>query len=429
MRTEDAWAALKAAKGTGKPGGVRIKEGMPCLALLCRGGAGYWTYTYRNHVTGDLTATCLGTLDTMSPLQARQAAKNFRPEAVVRDPITGKRLRGTAPVTSPAVIRQEPASPPPSVEDRGKGTFGYWAEKYLTNRPGKKAWTTDTIGRRTRWLRELCAPLTALPIESITREQIAEIIQPKDADGEPQWDGVRERARLVIETVFSHADVKNPASLTRLKTLLRARPEEKAEVPQPSMPWQDVPDFMVELGSIKDVAAARALKFLILTGVRKGDVLGAKWEQFNPTDQYIRDGKPVPASKHLETDIPPWSWNIPRTKNGRPHRVPLSLAARALLGTPEGPKVRVFAVAKGRLAKPCKGHRSDQPGRDAVPHGFRTTVKQWAIKHGVPREISEAVIEHVEKKKDKAERAYDRDDRYSERIPVMDRWAAYVTSR
>ncbi|WP_457298546.1 tyrosine-type recombinase/integrase [Phyllobacterium sp. P5_D12] len=54
--------------------------------------------------------------------------------------------------------------------------------------------------------------------------------------------------------------------------------------------------------------AARALTFLILTAARSGEVLGAKWDEFDFDNQ---------------------DWTVPaaRMKAGRPHRVPLSTQA------------------------------------------------------------------------------------------------------
>ena len=78
-----------------------------------------------------------------------------------------------------------------------------------------------------------------------------------------------------------------------------------------AMPWQDVPAFMSQLSDIGSTAAD-ALRFVILTAARSGEVTGAKWD---------------------EIDFKARTWTIPaaRMKMNRVHVVPLSDAALALL--------------------------------------------------------------------------------------------------
>ena len=46
------------------------------------------------------------------------------------------------------------------------------------------------------------------------------------------------------------------------------------------MPLNDVPQFMRELRS-RDAVAARCLEFAVLTSVRTGEALGARWEEID----------------------------------------------------------------------------------------------------------------------------------------------------
>jgi integrase len=78
-----------------------------------------------------------------------------------------------------------------------------------------------------------------------------------------------------------------------------------------AMPYAEVPAFMGALRS-RDATAARALEFAILTAARSGEVLGARWEEF---------------------DLAGAIWTVPagRMKGGREHRVPLSKRALELV--------------------------------------------------------------------------------------------------
>jgi integrase len=66
------------------------------------------------------------------------------------------------------------------------------------------------------------------------------------------------------------------------------------------------------LAARPDQAAANAVRLLLLTGARRGEVLGASWDQFD-----------------LDAGI--WTKPSAHTKQKREHRVPLSAPARALL--------------------------------------------------------------------------------------------------
>ena len=63
-------------------------------------------------------------------------------------------------------------------------------------------------------------------------------------------------------------------------------------------------------------------------------------------------------------------------------------------------------------------------GIDAVPHGFRSTFRDWCSESArVPREVAEACLAHAVKG---VEGAYARSDLLDLRRKLMDRWAAYL---
>ena len=97
------------------------------------------------------------------------------------------------------------------------------------------------------------------------------------------------------------------------------------------------------------------------------------------------------------------TWTIPgeRTKNGRPHTVPLSpLAVAILKGLPKRDKV-VF-LARGRSATPYDGYSKAKPALDALAgitgwtlHDLRRTAATGMAKHGVPPHVVERILNHV----------------------------------
>ena len=64
-------------------------------------------------------------------------------------------------------------------------------------------------------------------------------------------------------------------------------------------------------------------------------------------------------------------------------------------------------------------------GIGAVPHGFRSSFRDWAAERtNHPREVVEAALAHVVQ--NKVEAAYARSDLFERRRRLMDDWAAYL---
>ena len=153
-----------------------------------------------------------------------------------------------------------------------------------------------------------------------------------------------------------------------------------------------------------------AFEFLVLTAARSGEVRLATWD---------------------EIDMDAATWTVPgeRMKAGRDHRVPLSDRALAILD-----EARVLRDATN-LAFPGtrRGPLSDMTlskllrdlGIDAVPHGFRSSFRDWAGERtNFPREVCETALAHVNP--NKVEAAYARSDLFAKRRDLMERWALYL---
>ena len=103
-------------------------------------------------------------------------------------------------------------------------------------------------------------------------------------------------------------------------------------------------------------------------------------------------------------------------------RVKLLDAARALsngnpLVFPSGRGKRLTDMALSGLLKTL--------GIPAVPHGFRSTFRDWAAEEtNHPREVVEAALAHVVQ--NKVEAAHARSDLFERRRRLMNDWAAYV---
>ena len=86
----------------------------------------------------------------------------------------------------------------------------------------------------------------------------------------------------------------------------------------------------------------------------------------------------------------------------------------------------VFAREGGKpLADPQLRQLLQENGIAAVPHGFRSSFRDWAADEtDHPREVVEAALAHVVQ--NKVEAAYRRTDLFERRRRLMDDWAAYL---
>ena len=154
-------------------------------------------------------------------------------------------------------------------------------------------------------------------------------------------------------------------------------------------------------------ATKLAFEFLVLTASRSGEVRGARWDEI--------DGD---------------TWTVPgdRMKAGRPHRVPLSRQALKVLDEArdlaDGSGL-VFPSARGKvLSDMTISKLIRELGIPAVPHGFRSSFRDWCGESGIARELAEMCLAHTVG--NEVERAYARSDLFQRRHTVMEQWAAYI---
>ncbi len=176
-----------------------------------------------------------------------------------------------------------------------------------------------------------------------------------------------------------------------------------------AMRWQDVPTFYADLRG-RSAMAAQALRMTCLCGLRTGEVLGARWEEF---------------------DFEARLWTVPaaRMKAGEAHRVPLT---REMLAIVEPLK----AMASDYVFEGQKRHKPlsnmamlmllrRMKVEGVTVHGFRSTFRDWVSETtNTPREIAEASLAH--KVGNAVEQAYARSDLLEKRRVLMERWSDFV---
>ena len=231
------------------------------------------------------------------------------------------------------------------------------------------------------------------------------------------WHHKRETAKKVrrrISTIMKWAVAQgfreaNPAG----EVLGAALPKNtKAVEHYAAVPHAEVVDAIgVIRASSAAISTKLALEFLILTATRSGEVRGMVWG---------------------EVDLDDKVWTVPadRTKTGKPHRVPLSTKAVAVLReaeeTADGSGL-VFPSARGRVMSDSTLSKLMRENAVAgTPHGFRSSFRDWVSEcTNTPREVAEAALAHVVRSQ--VEAAYARSDLFDKRRKLMDQWASYLS--
>lgn len=177
-----------------------------------------------------------------------------------------------------------------------------------------------------------------------------------------------------------------------------------------AIPYTEVAAFLDVLRA-KQTVAGLALEFAILTAARTGEVIGATWDEVDPSAEV-------------------WSVSAARMKAGREHRVPLSaraieiLAEVRKLGSPW-----LFPGARGgSLSSMAMAMLVRRIGTDVTVHGFRSAFRDWAAEcTSYPQDVCEMALAHTVS--NKVEAAYRRGDMFDKRRRLMDDWAGYCASQ
>ena len=236
---------------------------------------------------------------------------------------------------------------------------------------------------------------------------------------EPIWTTKTEtasRVRMRLEAVLGWATAKkyregpNPARWRGHLDQMLAKPGDVAKPKHhTALPAVALGAFMRDLRN-QEGQGARALEFAILTATRSGEVRGATWS---------------------EIDLKATVWIVPaeRMKSGREHRVPLSHAAVDLLRTLphiKGNELVFPAPRGGQLSDMTLSAVLRRMGVPAVPHGFRSTFRDWAAEStNYPNHVAEMALAHTIG--DKVEAAYRRGDLFAKRAKLMQAWDDFLS--
>ena len=294
-----------------------------------------------------------------------------------------------------------------SVEDKVKD--------YLDLRQGE-------IGARyhaevARYLSVYAKPLHGLAIEAVSRKHVVALL---DDIAKERGKVTADRAKEALSTFFlwlfdkGHIETNPVIKIERYaKGGGRSRVLTEAEIVE-----------IWAAGGEGDYAAI--VRLLILTGQRRDEVGSLSWDEINREKQQI--------------ELPP-----ERTKNKKPHIIPLSAEALAIIDTvlPHHQREHLFGEGASRgfqgwsKAKPALDKRiaaaRAAAGKKPIPpwvvHDIRRSVITHMNEHGIAApHVIEFVVNHVSGTKAGVAGVYNRSEYANERRAALEAWGRHVAS-
>jgi integrase len=349
---------------------------------LRNGGARTWIYRYR--IGRKQRSITLGNAKSVPLALARENAGRL--EARVR-------LGG-----DPALDKQ-------AARVEADNLVGALIDQYLDMR--RSAWRPSSLREVRRHLLIYAKPLHKLPVTAVSQRNVASLL---NENAKSSGEATSNRLRASLAAFLSWAIRQgirlpdgNVASHTRpFKEYSRDRILNDAEI---RAVWH----------ACRDDDYGAAIKLLLLTGQRAAEIGSLRWDEVWG-DKIVLQGT--------------------RTKNKRPHIIPLSAPAKSILdkhrmlgrafvfGRTDTHGFRGWGVAKQRLdERAAKANGTMEPW---VVHDLRRTCATGMVGLGIPPHIVEAVLNHVSGHKSGVAGIYNRAAYDTEKREALERWAQHV---
>jgi len=369
----------------------KLSDGGGLQLWLQPTGSRLWRLAYR--FGGKQKLLALGAYPTVSLAEARQArdeAKRLLAKGV--DPLQAKKEEKQATTRGDA--------------------FRIVAGEYVARI--EKEGRADTTITKTKWLLDFAYPVLGdLSVKEIDPPAVLKVLRQVEARG--RYETAR-RLRSTIGTVFRYAiataRAQNDPTIALRDALIRPKVTPRAAITEPKA----FGALLRAIDSFDGQPGTRAaLELMTLLFPRPGELRMATWSEF---------------------DFDKAVWSIPaiRMKMRRPHRVPLSKQAVAILkelhemadgGNLLFPSIRTpdRPISDGTLNAALRrlGYDKDE----VTLHGFRATASSLLNESGKwhPDAI-ERQLAHVEG--DDVRRAYARGEHWDERVAMMQWWADHL---
>ena len=372
---------VKTVTRPGRYGDGRGSHGLSLLVKPMMHGGYSRTWSQRLRINGKPTSIGLGSYPIVTLAEARDAALENR-RAVARG--------------------HDPRNSIPTLAEASERVLAIHSANWKDSGRSEKIW-------RARMRDYVLPQLGRKRVDAITSSDVLSVLLP-------HWPSKREtmrRTKQRLSRIFRWAIAENyrtddPAGATLDAALPRNASSTRHFA---ALPHGEVAAAIATVWNSEAWPGTKAaFEFLVLTACRSGEVRLSEWR---------------------EVDLGSGVWTIPagRTKTQREHKVPL--APRALAVLDEARQLSdgeglIFPSPTGRpLSDATLSKLVRTQGIQAVPHGFRSSFRDWCGETGQPREVAEACLAHTVKSK--VEAAYARSDLLNRRRILMRAWADYLS--
>ena len=379
--------AVRNAKPKLKP--YKMSDGEGLFLLITPSGAKYWRLKYFFADKEKLLA--LGVYPDVTLADARERRAQAR--------------KVLAAGNDPGEAKKEAKR---LLIDKHTHTFEAVAREWHQNRLAK--WTPLYAKKTLKRLETHAFPkLGTRPIADITPHEllsVMRVIEVHSAD-------LAHRQLQICGQIFSFAVITQRATYNPTASL-RGALKPVVKTTHAYIKPNELPEYLKNLDSYDGALQTKlAMRFLLLTFVRTGELRGAAWS---------------------EIDLGKAEWRIPaeRMKMKDPHIVPLSRQTLSLLEELK-PLTGQWQYVFPNQHKPS-GHMSENTilfalyrmgyHSRATGHGFRSTASTILNEHGFPPDVIERQLAHGERNKVRA--AYNHAQYLPERRKMMQWWADYL---
>lgn len=374
----------------------KLADGGGMYLLIKKNGSKYWRLDYR--FRGKRKTLAIGVYPEVSLKDAREKRR------LAKIQLSNDQ--------DPAEIRKE------EKRARELNCFEDVARQWWVHH--KDTWSADHAARVLKRLEDNAfKDLGHLPVDQITPKQVIATVRKIEARGALD---VANRVKQAISATCRFAiqqgiATNNPAG--DLDGIVKQRKVQH----RASLPREELPQFLKSLETYSDrgrMLTQRAIKLLLLTFVRSGELRGARWDEFDLKDKV-------------------WRISADRMKMRNEHLVPLSRQALEVLELlkpmtgkydlvfpSERQRDKVMSDNTMRRAIFKLGYDGTHEGKSkAVPHGFRATASSILNETGFNPDAIERQLAHKESNSVRA--AYTHHARYiDERREMMQWWADYL---
>ena len=381
--------ALRALKARGKP--YQVADGGGLVIEVMPGGAKVWRLRYR--LAGKPEKLTIGKYPAVSLAKARLRREEARVMLA----------EGRSPAGAAQAAKRALRDPGP-----GGNTLAEFARYWLAEVAEKANKNPRNVRRYVET--DIVPGLGGKRLEDVTP---ADVLTLCDRIKKRGADQSALQVRNILKRIYAYAIARlraefNPAAALEARYIATAKSRDRA------LTKDEIGKLLRSVyGSSMRRAHKLAIHLLLLTMVRKADLIGAKWE-------------------HVNLDA--GTWEIPETKTGKPHIVYLSRQVRELFS-----ELRELACgspyvlpSRSRLQEPIAHSTLNVAIRalgveiaDFVLHDFRRSASTHLHEAGFPADVVEKALAHTI---GGVRGIYNRAEYAEQRRAMLQQWADMVES-